>query len=449
MKKLLLLLVFIVLTSTNIFSQAIPKQIDFQGVLKTAAGVIVPDGNYQLTFKIYNDPTGGTPLWSETQMVAVANGIFSAHLGSVVPITTVPFDRIHFLGMTIGADPELSPRTMLTPSPYSFMALNVMDNTITSAKLVDLTITGTDIANNTIGPEKLNFTPGSGTIGGSGTTNYLPIFTNSTTLGNSILYQSSSRIGINNASPDFALTINSDPVAGLGLKISRSNGGLGIAIMEDSQPTGLRGWNFDVFNQKLTLKTTEDNGYATIKELITFKRDGFVGIGTSSPVTNMQLVHNQYLPGGGFTLQQISNSNRWQFYVSQSTNYLRLLYNDLSMGQFNNTNGNYEPVSDMRLKKNIQPINSVLGIIKQLKPVTYQIINNKETDGISYGLISQDVEKILPEIVSITKGDDGDGITDLRTLSYTELIPILIKAVQEQQILIEDLTQRIKNLETK
>ncbi|NWG28719.1 MAG: hypothetical protein HXY48_09335 [Ignavibacteriaceae bacterium] len=130
MKKLLLLAVFIVFTSTNIFSQAIPKQIDYQGVLKTSAGTIVPDGNYQLTFKIYNDPTGGTPLWSEAQTVAVANGIFSAHLGSITPITTVPFNRIHFLGITIGADPELSPRTLLTPSPYSFMAMNVMDNTV-------------------------------------------------------------------------------------------------------------------------------------------------------------------------------------------------------------------------------------------------------------------------------------------------------------------------------
>lgn len=130
MKKLLLLTIFIVFTSNNIFSQAIPKQIDYQGVLKTSAGTIVPDGNYQLTFRIYNDPTGGTPLWSEAQTVAVANGIFSAHLGSITPITTVPFNRIHFLGITIGADPELSPRTILTPSPYSFMAINVMDNTV-------------------------------------------------------------------------------------------------------------------------------------------------------------------------------------------------------------------------------------------------------------------------------------------------------------------------------
>ena len=42
MKKIFLLLVITVITSLNVFGQAIPKQIDYQGVLKNAAGVIVP-----------------------------------------------------------------------------------------------------------------------------------------------------------------------------------------------------------------------------------------------------------------------------------------------------------------------------------------------------------------------------------------------------------------------
>jgi len=137
MKRLFLLLVITVITSINVFGQAIPKQIDYQGVLKTSTGTIVADGNYQLTFRIYNNPTGGSALWSEVQTVAVANGVFSAHLGSVTPITTVPFDRIHFLGITIESDPELLPRTTLKPSPYSFMAMDVLDNSVTAEKTLD------------------------------------------------------------------------------------------------------------------------------------------------------------------------------------------------------------------------------------------------------------------------------------------------------------------------
>jgi hypothetical protein len=64
-------------------------------------------------------------------------------------------------------------------------------------------------------------------------------------------------------------------------------------------------------------------------------------------------------------------------------------------------------------------------------------------------LLAQDVEKILPEIVTVLNGDDGDGVKDLRMVSYTELIPVLIKAVQEQQSIINDLIKRVQTLENK
>jgi hypothetical protein len=454
MKKLFLLLITVCFTSVSAFGQAIPKQIDYQGVLKTSGGVIVQDGNYQLTFKIYNDPTGGSALWTEVQTVTVTNGIFSAHLGSVTPITTVPFNRIHFLGITVESDPELSPRTMLTPSPYSYMAMDVTDNTVVKSlnslkdnvnlvagSNIAITPSGNDITISATGG-------GGGTIGGSGTTNYIPVFTNSTSIGNSLISEISGKIGIDDNNPNYMLTINSGAAAGLGLKIHRT-GGTNLLLKNDGSPTDEKGWALNVYDTKFQIRTIADNDITTLLNVATFERNGYVGLGTDAPITNFQLVHDQYIPEGGFTLQQTSNSNRWQFYVSQSSSYLRLFYNDGSMGQFNNTNGNYEPVSDVRLKKNIQPINSMLGVLKKLQPVTYQLINNTEADGISYGLVAQDLEKVLPELVSINKSDDGDGLSDLRTVSYTELIPILIKALQEQLIIIEDLTTRISHLEVK
>jgi hypothetical protein len=328
------------------------------------------------------------------------------------------------------------------------MTLSVMDNTVTTAKIVDATITGTDIANNTIGPEKLNFTPGTGTIGGSGTTNYIPKFTTATTIGNSIITEISGNIGLDDNSSSYKLAINASSTAGLGLKIHRS-GGTNLLIRNDGSPTDEKGWAFNVFNTNLQIRTIADNDFTTLLNVATFQRNGYVGIGTEAPVTNFQLVHDQYLPNGGFTLQQVSNSNRWQFYVSQSSNYLRLLYNDASMGAFDNTNGNYVPVSDMRLKKNIQPMSNMLNIVMELQPKTYQLISDNNPNNISYGLIAQDVENVLPGIVSVFNGDDGDGIKDLQMLSYTELIPILIKAIQEQQKIIEDLAIRIENIKSK
>src|SRR3990167_11271454 len=101
MKRILFLIAIITFSSINIFSQTIPKQISYQGVLKDASGNILT-GDFAMTFKIYNDPSGGSALWTEIQTVSVASGLFSVQLGSINPITTVPFDREHYLGITIG-----------------------------------------------------------------------------------------------------------------------------------------------------------------------------------------------------------------------------------------------------------------------------------------------------------------------------------------------------------
>ena len=149
MKRTLLLLSLICFLSINLFGQAIPKQFDYQGVLKDASGTAL-NGDYGLTFRIYNEPTGGTALWSEIQVVNVNNGLFNAHLGSNTPISGVPFDRVHFLGIQIGTEAELTPRTMLTPSPYSFMSMDIMDEAVTTTKIHDDAVTGAKIGSSQV-----------------------------------------------------------------------------------------------------------------------------------------------------------------------------------------------------------------------------------------------------------------------------------------------------------
>ena len=61
--------------------------IPYPGRLSDQAGQPVPDGAYDFTFTIYDIPTGGEPLWSETQEgVEVKEGAFVTPLGSVNPI---------------------------------------------------------------------------------------------------------------------------------------------------------------------------------------------------------------------------------------------------------------------------------------------------------------------------------------------------------------------------
>ncbi|MDZ4667171.1 MAG: tail fiber domain-containing protein [bacterium] len=98
--------------------------------------------------------------------------------------------------------------------------------------------------------------------------------------------------------------------------------------------------------------------------------------------------------------------------------------------------------SDIRHKKNIEKLNYGLNEIKQLNPIFF---NWKVNDnGKRIGFIAQEIEKIIPEIV--VKDEDSNGITNYG-LRYTELIPVLVNAINEQQLKIEDLQQKIEKLE--
>jgi hypothetical protein len=95
--------------------------------------------------------------------------------------------------------------------------------------------------------------------------------------------------------------------------------------------------------------------------------------------------------------------------------------------------------SDEKYKYNILPINYGLNTILQLNPVNFQWIKGEEND---LGFIAQDVAEIIPEAV------DTNWNSDL-LMRYESIIPILTKAIQEQNLLIKALEQRIINLENK
>jgi len=86
--------------------------------------------------------------------------------------------------------------------------------------------------------------------------------------------------------------------------------------------------------------------------------------------------------------------------------------------------------SDIKLKKDIEPIPYGLDAINLLQPKKYKL---KQDDSENLGLIAQDVEGIIDEIVS------SDDKSDTKFLNYTQLIPVLIKAVQELSAKVEAL----------
>ncbi|NIW48135.1 MAG: hypothetical protein GWN14_22650, partial [candidate division Zixibacteria bacterium] len=123
-----LLTVFLFLALTVSINAAVPNVINYQGRLADNLNTPVDDGSYQMTFKIYGSESGTDVLWNSGSVsISVINGLFNVQLGSS-PMPALPDDLFstsatRYLGITIGSDPELVPRTPMTSGAYAYHAL--------------------------------------------------------------------------------------------------------------------------------------------------------------------------------------------------------------------------------------------------------------------------------------------------------------------------------------
>ena len=124
MKSLIFLILFSLLLFSAI-SAEVPQLINYQGRLTDTGSNPVADGPYLIKFIIYDDL--GTEIWnSQYQTVQVAGGFFNVNLGES-PMPALPNDlfedTIRYLGVTVGTDDEITPRTRLISSGYAYHAL--------------------------------------------------------------------------------------------------------------------------------------------------------------------------------------------------------------------------------------------------------------------------------------------------------------------------------------
>ncbi|MEI6348558.1 MAG: tail fiber domain-containing protein [Bacteroidota bacterium] len=103
--------------------------------------------------------------------------------------------------------------------------------------------------------------------------------------------------------------------------------------------------------------------------------------------------------------------------------------------------GVWSNASDARLKTKIVNTNYGLKTVMQLRPVNYNMVKGGEAQ---VGFLAQEVQKIIPEVVSGKEGDISKGET--LGLSYGNLVPVLTKAIQEQQVIIEAQQKQIDEL---
>jgi hypothetical protein len=106
------------------------------------------------------------------------------------------------------------------------------------------------------------------------------------------------------------------------------------------------------------------------------------------------------------------------------------------------TTVNLSESSDIRIKSDIKTISSSLDSIKLLNPVTYYNEKSKMEDS---GLIAQEVEPIIPHLVSTTEVEHkGEIIKDFKSLSYTGIIPYLIGSIKELSAKVDSLEKQLE-----
>jgi hypothetical protein len=113
-----------------------------------------------------------------------------------------------------------------------------------------------------------------------------------------------------------------------------------------------------------------------------------------------------------------------------------------SIAQTGSTSINYIATSDYRLKENILPIQNAIDRILKIKPVTY---NWKDTDNeVGEGFIAHELQEVVPlAVAGIKDAINEDGTIKAQGIDYGKLTPLLVKAMQEQNQIIQELNERL------
>jgi len=330
----------------------------------------------------------------------------------------------------------------------------------------------------------------------SSTGNAIGFLTNGGTTFNMFI-NSSGNVGIGTTVPSGKLEVNGGVVNGTSFGINKvlklsntsvANGSrIGIAFSNNENiGSSLAFLEAVAYNQSIgatSLQFSVYDGTSWWGDMMTLKA-GNVGIGTTSPSRKLIVYDTDsnvptiglrtngsgILTDDGFDLQFASSNtflfNRENGYMAFGTNNNERM--QITSGgeiyvapttdrgaynlQVNGTGvwgeGAYVNGSDANVKENIVDLDSSLNIVNNLKPVIFNYINTAVNNDTKHlGFIAQDVYQTLENkdyLGSIVRSD-GDTLS----IAYSNIIPLLTKAIQEQQALIKALEQRIINLENK
>jgi hypothetical protein len=219
----------------------VPRLVKFSGTVQNftaneaGSGIVardsasVPTNVIGVTFSLYSQQTGGVALWSEVQNVRADNtGRYTVQLGSTrpegLPVELFNTAQAQWLGVRQEGQAE-QPRIMLLSVPY---ALEAADAETFGGKPPSAYMSA---LNSGAGVNSIGTTLGrngkQAPAGGGGTTNYIALWTSSTNLGDSVMYQSSNNIGIGTTSPGYPLTVSGNNTGAI-ISVTQAGSGIGV-----------------------------------------------------------------------------------------------------------------------------------------------------------------------------------------------------------------------------
>jgi hypothetical protein len=291
-------------TSSVKASGAVPQLVKFGGVLKDDAGRI-KTGMVGLTFALYKEQDGGTALWLETQNVeADSEGNYSVLLGSTktegLPAELFTSNEPRWLGVQLEGQAE-QPRILFVSVPYALRASDAATiGGLPPSAFLRVPAPGTSRDNNSPITSTSGTAVASGkaasspTFSGSGTTDFIPIWTSSSTLGDSTIFERAGKVGIGTTTPGaFQLVLNAPNQ--LGEQIEGPFAGVGAGFQLQTNGAGGKGWELLATGKGSAQGPSKLNirDLSTAADIFTIAPGGLVGINDTNPGTVLQVTdHN-------------------------------------------------------------------------------------------------------------------------------------------------------------